>query len=193
MIPLFVVPSWQAYYDNHQNNKAKFIEHLENYKKHNISLPNLKSSGSFITNPSIHIDPIYEDLVEFLLSAITRIKPEYNLAASLNLGMSCMYGSITSQGGTWHNEMQGDDFLNGIYFLNTPQKAGQLCIKHDVSDNAYHRKLYTENENHINTNQKKVPMPEGGVMFYPSYLETFTTPNLEQDNRYLIHFTFKLI
>jgi len=193
MIPLFVVPSWQVYYDNHKKNKNKFIQHLDKYKENNISLPNLKSAGSFITNPSIHVDPVYNDLVEFLLSAITQIKPDYNLASSLNLGMSCMYGTITREGGSYHNEMQGDDFLTGIYFLNTPQKSGQLCLKHDVSDNAYHRKLYVENQNHINTQTIKLPMPEGGAIIFPSYLENFTTPNIDTSNRYLIHFTFKLI
>lgn len=193
MIPLFVVPSWQVYYDNHESNKEKFIKHLEKYEENNISLPTVKSSSTFITNPSIHVDPVYEDLVEFLLSAITHIKPEYNLASSLNLGMSSMFGTNTRPGGTYHNEMKADDFLTGVYFLNTPQKAGQLCLTHDVSDNAYHRKLYIENQNLINVETKRVPMPEGGVMFFPSYLETFTTPNLDTENRYLIHFTFKLI
>ena len=193
MNPLFVVPSWQLPFNNHLNVQDQYVSHLEKYKQNNISLPNISSTNTFVTQPNLHIDPLFEDFIKFAIDCVSQIKPSYNLAPSLNLGLSSMYGTIIEKGGMFRPDMKGDDFLSGLYFLQTPPTSGQLCIKHLISDNSYFRKVHVEIDNTINNEMVKMPMPQGNIVLFPSYLDYFVAQNNSDDASYLIHFSFRLI
>lgn len=193
MNPLFVVPSWQLPFSKHNEIQSQYIEHLKKYQQKNITLPNISSTNTFVTQPNLHIDPVFEEFVKFSIECVTQIKPSYNLTPSLNLGLSSMHGTITEKGGLFRPDMKGDDFLTGLYFLQTPPASGQLCIKHIISDNSYFRKIHVESDNTINNEVVRLPMPQGNIILFPSYLDYFIAQNNSDDPRFIIHFSFKVI
>lgn len=193
MQPLFVVPSWRICYDNHSKNKTNFVTHLKKYKEKNISLRNNLSIGSFITNQTMHLDPMFEDFIKFAMDIAADVRTQYNFAPSVNLGLKSMYGSITDPSGIYHNEFEGDSLISGIYFLNTPPNSGAVMLNHNVGDSSYYKNAWVESKNLLNTNNTMYPMAEGEILLYPSHLKVYTTPNLDTVSRFLIHFTFKII
>ena len=193
MNPLFVVPSWQLPFHKHNELHNTYITHLEKYKKNNLSLPNISSTNTFVTQPNLHIDPVFEEFVKFSIDCVSQIKPSYNLTPSLNLGLSSMHGTISEKGGLFSPDMKGDDFITGLYFLHTPPASGQLCIKYNVGDAAYFRKLHVETDNTINNQMAKLPMPQGNIVLFPSYLDYFIAQNNSEESRSIIHFSFKVV
>lgn len=192
MNPLFVVPSWQLPYDKHNEFAEKYVSHLQGYKDNELSMTANVSTNTFLTNSVIHLDPVFNDLVEFILSAGTEIRKEYNLSSSINFGLSNMFASITGPNGLFVNDHIMGNFISGVYFLKTPANSGEYGFTHDIADRSYFKQTFVESRNLINSESIKVPMPESGIIFYPTYLKTFSTGNLSTDDRILIHFGLKL-
>ena len=74
-----------------------------------------------------------------------------------------------------------NSFFTGLYFLNSPSKAGSLVVENPASE-YYFNRIHVESKNQYNSWEQFCPMPEGQIFFIPGYLNFRTTINNEEKN-----------
>ena len=84
-------------------------------------------------------------------------------------------------GGCITKHRHTNSFFTGLYFLNSPSKAGSLVVENPASE-YYFNKIHVESKNQYNSWEQFCPMPEGQIFFIPGYLNFRTTINNEEKN-----------
>lgn len=193
IIPIFASPTWQQSYNNHDSKKSEYIDHLEKYVANNINKDGHGHLNTFVTNVTLHLDPVFEDLVKGLILIGDELKSSYNLMPSLNIGLSQMWATIGDTNSIVMPHYETGKLFYGVYYLNTPPDTGNIVLGRDNGDRSYHEKIAYTEANIFNTETFKSTMPEGDIFIYPSYLSTSITQNLSKDDkRIVIHFTYQI-
>lgn len=190
-LDIFTIPLWSSAIQTHDQEKKVLIDFLDNTIK-NSQNRNVEHFAVFETSRDIHNHPALDNFIKSLTVFGQSIKQMWSLDETSAVSINHMWATLTQKHGVIMPHKAPNSTLYGLYFLKTPPDSGSLSIEHPSVDTNFFYTYVPTNPAPFNTKKFVTPMPEGTMVLFPAYLKASITPNLSEEDRYIIHFSITL-
>lgn len=135
--------------------------------------------------------PIVKEIYDEVLGRIdTQIKEYFSVSENTVFCIENMWANINNFG-DWNTiHFHKKSLISGVFYVKVPKgNCGEIQFLNPNRNLEYHTQ---ENQNYNENNSIfwRVPPEENKIVFFPSWLEHFVTPNLTNEDR--ISFSFNL-
>lgn len=112
----------------------------------------------------------------------------YKIKHHKRVAITDMWVTITPPGGMTVPKNRIKSLVTGVYFLNVPQENASINFRKPIDAHWYDKVYDPFNRTHYNSPEELLRMQEGYIYFYPSYIESYTTTNVSNEERITVEF-----
>lgn len=178
-IQLFSTPIWGFILNAELHHSIDYIEFLESLEKEE---PSIKKSnfGGWQSRDNLHKENIMQEFVSTLSNIVNSITKLENLP---KLHITSMWGNINYKNSFNGNHVHGGS-ISGVFYLRVPENSGRLIFVNPAVRS--HVGIFNNNSQYAVTPQNLV------CILFPSWLEHYVEPNLNDEKRISLSFNFDI-
>lgn len=189
---LFAVPLYQTVFPSHNKNHELYKTFIDDQIDNQASTIDLEHN-SVATRRILHSIDVFDDLIYSIGDLCEELHNDFCISFDKSIAVSAMWATRCDNQKFIRTQYQTESFLYGVYFLQTPEESGSIEIELDITDRNYYSDVHPDDPNTLNSRNFKTLMPEGHILLMPSHLGVGYTTNLAKSQRYLLHFTLKVL
>jgi uncharacterized protein (TIGR02466 family) len=191
-LSLYSVPFWQTTYPDFEEEKEKFLKVVQEYKQEHPEAQNISNVGGYQTEKFIHSKEELNSLFSYIHSFANYAADELNFVAR-DTYITSSWANIGDSRQSMHTEHTHGDVFSGVFFLNTPEKSGNLCIRNIATNSMWMGSKLCQEKNQFTSTLVKISPVEGEILLWPSYLPHAVETNDHDDVRISISFDIIMI
>lgn len=174
---IFGVPVWGAILNEHKYQSKDYIDCI--FKIKETLLSEKKSNfGGYQTHPDLHLIPVFRELICAIENLSSNIISEYTDNRTLRLEIKEFWANINSYR-DYNASHTHAGMISGVFYLKTPRNCGRLIFRDPA----------VRSDGHIIRNKDYVINPEPlACIFFPSWLEHYVEPNMNNEERVSLSF-----
>lgn len=116
------------------------------------------------------------------------MRDRYQIKPNKKVAITDMWVTITPPGGQLLPKPRIKSLVTGTYFIHMPQENSTMNFRKPIDPHWFEKVYDPFNRTSYNSPEGLFNMQEGYVYFYPSYIETYTTTNVSNQERITIDF-----
>ena len=164
------------------------------YQKKN-ELPNSKS-GSHVDawqSPNLQDNPIFQPLMDKIFENADDMVDICKVRRDMNLVISNLWANVNPLGGSNKPHNHPGAIFSGVFYLQCPDKSGDIHFTHPAVNQNYHFNEYTITEyNNVNAGTKSITPKPGMLLIFPGYQNHYVGANISDKDRIVIGFNMIL-
>lgn len=181
--------------ENHYNLKDNIMHIIQDLYQGNVNY-NTSHHQSVWTSPSglqsIHsFSPFVEGPEISYYASVMRDR--YQIKSNKKIAITDMWVTITPPGGLLLPKPKIKSLVTGTYFVHTPQENASMNFRKPIDPHWFDKVYDPFNRTCYNSPESLIDMQEGYVYFYPSYIESYTTTNVSDQERITIDFVLDAV
>lgn len=185
--PLFTVPLFYNELENAETYKKDLMSALISYER-NMSNDNITHVKTWQTPNDLHINPVFEPVIENISTMINQARDRYKLSSSETTGIDSMCGFSINTDGKMLPTYQTGGFMHGIYFIEVPKEI-KLTFNNIIPDRSYFPNIFSYESNDVNSDYYSVDAKEGLMLMCPSFVSIESNINFANKSLRYLYFT----
>lgn len=174
---IFGTPIWGAMLNEQKYQSRDYIDCLQKIRDTQISAKK-SNFGGYQTHEDLHLVPVFRELIRSIEHLASLIISEYTDNKTLRLEIKEFWGNINTYR-DYNAAHVHSGLLSGVFYLKTPQNCGRLIIKNPA----------VRSDGHIIRNKDYAINPEPlACIIFPSWLEHYVEPNMNDEERMSLSF-----
>ena len=159
-------------------------------------LPN-SDSGSHVDawqSPSLHDNYIFRPLIESIFENTDSMVNMCNVRKDKSLVIGNLWANINPLGGSNKPHNHPGAIFSGVFYLQCPEKSGDIHFTHPASNQNYHFNEHTVTSyNNINAAAGSITPKPGMLLIFPGYQSHYVGANFSNTDRIVIGFNMFLM
>ena len=174
------------------NNKLiEYAYKLKDSQPSGVSISNVLGWQSENLNQTIFdsYDLEITRLFNYIQQNLITSKKELNLKLNLSLSFGNVWININPKNAYNQPQNHPNSILSGVYYVACKEGSGKVVFKNPASNMLYHLSNRAINEyNNVNCSVVQFNPVPGLLLIFPSWIEHYVMPNLNEEDRISIAF-----
>ena len=138
-------------------------------------------------NPS-HVSREIFKLLNNVNQVVDPLKKEFDLKPDLQLSLANLWLNVNPKSG-FNAPHVHEGILSGVYYVASKKNSGNIIFKNPAVNLSYHcREDFVYSHNEVNSSSWWFSPKPGLLLIFPSWLEHYVQPNLNDEDRISISF-----
>lgn len=187
--PLFTIPLFYEDINNAEHHKKDFMTALISYER-TMSNDNIRHVKTWQTPNDLHINPVFEPVIEGISDIMHEVKDRYKLSDTETTGIDSMCGLSINTDGKMLSTYQTGGFMHGVYFVEVPKEI-KLSFNNIIPDRSYFPNIFSYESNDVNSDYYSVDAKEGQMLICPSFVSIESNINFASKSLRYLYFTVR--
>lgn len=150
-------------------------------------LPDIPVGGNWQSEQKLHRVPEFEELMALAHAAGGSVVEALDLDDPPPLEITGCWANISPRGASHRAHVHPNNFLSGVYYLKVPPGSGFISFN-DPRPQVMQISPRMSASTPLNSNMQSVPVEEGRMVVFPSWLPHAVPPNPHEDVRISVSF-----
>lgn len=188
---IFSTPIWITKYENFEEEKNKFLESGDEYRRENPQSEFYSNRGGYQSPKQLYQKEGLSNLFNFICGVSNvsanqlKLKNKKTLIASSWINYNETKEAMNIQ----HSH---DGVFSGVFYLKTPVGCGNLILVNPHINAMWRGCVMSNPKDGFTSEHISIKPKEGQLILWPSYLEHFVEPNTCDECRISISFNIQL-
>lgn len=181
--------------DSHDQNKDRYMHIVRDLYESNVNYNNTHHTSVWCSPNGIQSIHSFAGLVDGpeLATYCDLITNRYKIKSNRRVAVTDMWITITPPGGMLLPKRRMKSLVTGSYLLKSPSENASMNFRKPIDPHWYEKVFDPFNRTHYNSPEELMEMHEGWIYFYPSYIESYTTTNVSNEERITIDFILDIV
>ena len=162
-------------------------------KKNELPNSNYGSSLNSWQSPDLKDNEVFEPLKHEIFKHLDEFSEVFLLKKDKDHIISNIWANINPFGGSNMPHNHPGAIFSGVFYLQCPDKSGDIHFTHPAVNQNYHFNEHTVTEyNNINAGSRPITPKPGMLLMFPGYQNHYVNANLSDKDRIILGFNMIL-